>query len=161
VSRQASDLFKRVEEVVGASGKTAKSVGERLSEAELRTEVSRGVSSNRTRIDFNATIPWSESTFYRLGFFDFGESNKFNVQAGQQMRPGVWTRYGIHGSKLGLGLDLGNRQRPPLTLDLFGVSRPRLDARTYVPLGRSFDLTLGVNHAFRNPDPVFGLRYSR
>jgi ABC-type transporter Mla subunit MlaD len=161
VSRQASDLFKRVEQVVGSSGKTAKSVGERLADAELGTEVTRGFTSNRTRIDFNATIPWSSSTYYRLGFFDFGESNKFNIQAGQQMRPGVWTRYGIHGSKLGLGLDLGNRQRPPFSLDLFGVSKPRLDARAYVPLGRSFDLTLGVNQAFRNPDPVFGLRYSR
>jgi len=161
VSRQASDLFKRVEQVVGTSGNAAKSIGERLSDAELGTEITRGITSNRTRIDFDATIPWSSSTYYRVGFFDFGESNKFNIQAGQQMRPGVWTRYGIHGSKLGLGLDLGNRRRPPLALDLFGVSRPRLDMRGHLPISSSFDLTLGVNHAFRNPDPVFGLRYSR
>lgn len=161
VSRQASDLFRRVEQVVGASGMTAKTIGERLSEARLRTEVTRTVDSNRTRIDFDATIPWSSSTFYRLGFFDFGEANKFNVQAGQQLRPGVWTRYGIHASKLGVGLDLGSLQRPAFTLDLFGVDRPRADLRTYVPLGSSFDLTLGVNRALRHPDPVFGLRYSR
>ncbi|MCC2671789.1 MAG: ABC-type transport system involved in resistance to organic solvent, periplasmic component [Armatimonadetes bacterium] len=161
VSAQASDLIRRVEAVVGSGGKTAKSLGERVADAELRTEITRGFSSNRTRIDFNATIPWSQNTYYRLGFFDFGEQNNFNVQAGQQLRPGIWTRYGVHASKLGVGLDLGSRQRPPLTLDLYGVDSPRLDVHGFVPLRSGFDLTLGINNLAKRADPVFGLRYSR
>lgn len=161
VTQQASTLFKRVESVVGTGGQTAKSLGERVSDAELRAELTRGISSNRTRIDFNATIPWSLNTFYRFGFYDFGESNKFNVQAGQQFRPGVWGRYGIHASKLGVGLDLGSRQRPPFTLDLYGVDRLRMDVRGYVPLRSGLDFTLGVNNLTENADPVFGLRYSK
>lgn len=161
VTEQASTLFRRVESVVGTGGKTAKSLGDRVSDAELRAELTRGATTNRTRIDFNATIPWSLNTYYRLGFFDFGESNKFNVQAGQQIRPGVWTRYGIHASKLGVGLDLGSRLRPPFTLDLYGVDQMKLDVRGYVPLRNGLDLTLGVNNLTERADPVFGLRYSK
>ena len=51
--------------------------------------------------------------------------------------------------------------RPPLTLDLYGVNNPRLDARGYLPIGRSLDVTIGVDNVFRRPDPVFGLRYRR
>ena len=161
VTQQASTLFKRVESVVGTGGKTAKSLGDRVSDAELRAELTRGITTNRTRIDFNATIPWSLNTFYRLGFYDFGESNKFNVQAGQQLRPGIWGRYGIHASKLGVGLDLGSRQRPPFTMDLYGVDRMSVDVRGYVPLRSGLDLTLGVNNLTNRADPVFGLRYSK
>lgn len=161
VTEQASTLFRRVESVVGTGGKTAKSLGDRLADAEIRADLTRGTSSNRTRIDFNATIPWSLNTYYRLGFFDFGESNKFNVQAGQQVRPGIWTRYGIYASKLGAGLDFGSRLHPPFTLDLYGVDRTKLDVRGYVPLRSGLDLTLGVNNVTQHPDPVFGLRYSK
>jgi hypothetical protein len=101
------------------------------------------------------------NTFYRLGLFDFGENTRFNAQAGQAVRPGIWTRYGIHASKLGVGLDIGRPERPPFTLDLYGVDRPRVDLRGYIPVGGSLDVSLGLDNATRSPDPVFGLRYRR
>jgi hypothetical protein len=128
---------------------------------ELNAELVHAVDANRTRIDFDATIPWSERSFYRLGFYDFGESNRFNAQGGVLLADRIWGRYGFHASKLGLGLDLGSRRRPPLSIDVFGVDRPQVDLRGNVPLTSSLDFTLGLDNATRRADPIFGLRYHK
>jgi phospholipid/cholesterol/gamma-HCH transport system substrate-binding protein len=160
-TEEAADVFRRVRGVLGGGGKTVKTIGERVQEVELDAAVMRTFRSNRTRVDFDATIPWSESTFYRLGIYDFGEGNKFNIQAGQQVRDGWWARYGIHASKLGVGLDAGRRHRPPFSLDLYGLDRPNLDVRGNLPISPYLDLTVGVDRVFQRPDPIFGIRYRR
>jgi ABC-type transporter Mla subunit MlaD len=159
VTEQASDVLQRVREVVGSSGKTAKTIGQRVSDAEISAQMTHASRADRTRVNFDATIPWSRDTFYRLGIFDFGEGNKFNIQAGQQVRSGIWARYGIHASKLGAGLDFGARAHPVFSMDLFGVDRPRLDAVTNLRLLPYLDLTLGLNSIFDRADPVVGVRY--
>lgn len=160
-SEQAGDVFRRVKGVLGTGGQTAKSIGQRVSEAELRGTLTRTLVTDRTRLDFDATIPWSESTYYRLGFYDFGENNRFNVQAGNRMPRNTWLRYGIYASKLGFGFDVGDRQRPAFSADLFGVDHPQVDLRGNVPIAPNLDLTLGLDNVFRRADPIFGVRYRK
>jgi len=160
-TRQAAELFRRVGGVLGTGGSKAKTVGQRFSEADLSVELLRGMQSERTRIDFDATIPWSERTFYRLGFYDFGETNRLNLQLGQQLKPNIWTRYGIRASKLGAGLDIGDRRRPPFTLDVFGVDSPQVDVRGNLPISPYLDLTVGIDNITRRSDPLIGVRYRR
>lgn len=161
VSAEAGETLRRVSGVLGGGGKAAKSIGQRVSEAELDAALLRTTNSNRTRLDFSATIPWSETSFYRLGFYDFGEHNRLSAQMGQKLPFPAWGRFGIYASSLGAGIDFGNRQHPPLSLDLFGVDRPQLDVRSNIPVSRNFDLTLGLDNALRNADPIFGIRYRK
>jgi phospholipid/cholesterol/gamma-HCH transport system substrate-binding protein len=161
LSDEAGDVFRRVRTVLGGTGSTAKSVGRRIAEASLDAEFVHSVRGERPRIDFNATIPWTDSFLFKVGMYDFGERNRFNAQAGQLLREGIWGRYGIYASKVAVGLDVGNPLRPPFSFDLYGLDRPRLDARGNIPVGRNFDVTLGLDNIFRRPDPIFGLRYRR
>ncbi|MFN3650463.1 MAG: MlaD family protein [Armatimonadota bacterium] len=161
VTEEAAGIFDRVRTVLGAGGKTAKSIGERVSEAELDVALRRAVRSDQTRLDLNATIPWNDDTFYRLGFYDFGETNRFNVQMGQRLRSNLWARYGIYASKLGFGLDFGSRTRPLVSLDAFGVDNPQVDLYGNLPLGRNLDIIAGFDNITRRADPIFGVRYRR
>jgi phospholipid/cholesterol/gamma-HCH transport system substrate-binding protein len=157
-TEDAQFLLRRARDVVGA-GAAARSVGARLGDTEFDAVLSRTTRTNRTRIDFDATIPWTDESFFRLGFYDFSERNRFNVQYGQQIRPGTWLRYGVRASRLGVGLDLGGRRWPTLGIDVFGVDRPQVDVRTNVRLTPSLDLSIGLDNALRQPDPLFGVRY--
>jgi len=156
----AGRLFQRVREVLGGSGNAAKSIKQRLAEMQFDVSLLRSVEEDRTRLDFDATIPWSARTAYRVGFYDFGEGNKFNVQAAQKVRGNLWTRYGIHASTLGFGLDYGGA-RKPFSMDLYGVDRPRLDVRGGIALRPYLDLVLGFDNVLRRADPVLGLRYRK
>ena len=160
-TEQAADVFRRVRGVIGGGGKTAKTVAQKVADTQFRVDVLHGTESNRTQFDFDATIPWSKSTFYRAGIFDFGETNQFNIQAGQALRPNIWARYGIHASRLGGGLDIGAPNNPYFSVDVFGVDKLRTDIRGNIPVTPYLDLSLGVNRAFENPDPVFGVRYHK
>jgi ABC-type transporter Mla subunit MlaD len=160
-TEQAADLFRRVRGVIGGGGKTAKTVAQKVADAQFKADVVRTVNSKRTRFDFDATIPWSQTTFYRAGIFDFGETNGFNIQAGRELRSNVWARYGIHASKLGGGLDFGNPNHPYFSLDVFGLDRVRTDLQGSIPLTSYLDLTLGVDKALNKPDPIFGIRYHK
>ena len=164
VTAQASEVFEKVRGVFGGGGKaaeTAKSIGQRFSEADLDATLLRTWRTHRTRLDFDATIPWTDRTFYRLGFYDFGEQNKFTVQAGQRLRSRVSARYGVYASTLGFGLDLGNPSRPPFSFNVYGVDDPRVDVRGNVPLLKSLDFTFGFDNITRRADPIIGLRYRK
>lgn len=161
VTQQAGDVLRRAQSVLGSGGKTAKGIGQKLSDAKFRLDLLRMTRSEQTRLDLDAYIPWSRDTFYRVGFYDFGESNRFNVQAGQQLRPGVAARMGFRASKLGLGLDFGKPLQPVAFLDVYGIDRPRVDARANFPLTSFLDLTLGFDDVTGSVDPVVGLRYRK
>lgn len=156
-SSEAAEAFRRVRTLLG--GKSAS--GSKLRETEFRSDFTRGFESGRSRLDLNATIPWSDNSFYRVGLFDLGNSLKLNAQAGRRLAPNIWARAGVYGSALGLGVDVGKPAKPFLGLDLYRTDRPRFDARGYIPLMKSLDLTVGVDNVIRNPDPVIGLRYRR
>lgn len=156
-SSEAAETFRRVRGLLGGKGNPA----DKLKGTEIRTDLTRGIESNHTRLDLDATVPWTETSFYRVGFWNLGDNLKLNAQAGRRLAPNTWGRLGVHASSLGLGLDFGSPTRPLVGLDLFGVNHPRFDARGYIPIGRSFDVTVGLDNVIKNPDPVFGLRYRR
>jgi hypothetical protein len=158
---KASAVLDQAGNVLGTGGRAAKTVGERISEARLSGQLLRSVRSDRTRLDFDATIPWSENTLFRVGFFDFGENTRFNAQAGQRLGGRVWARYGLRASRVGAGLDLGSRDWAPVSVDLFGLDRPRLDLRGNLRLGPGIDLTVGLDNLLYRADPIVGLRARR
>ena len=160
-TEQAQDIFRRVRGVIGTSGQTARSIGQRLSEVETRVALVHGLDSGQSRFDLDATIPWSGTNFYRIGFYDFGESDKLVAQAGQRTPRNTWTRLGIYAGTLGIGLDVGSRQRPAFSLDLFGVDRPSLDARAHLRIAPYLDFGVGLEGIFRRADPAVGLYYRR
>jgi len=161
-TEQAADVFARVREVLGHTGGTAKTIQQKLSETRLDFGVLHGTSSDRTRIDFNATIPWSDSVFYRIGMWDFGDSNKFSAQRGQRLSGNLFARYGMYASTLGLGLDYRSRGHSVFSADFFGVDDPRVDLEGHIPVTHFLDLTAGVDNVFgHHPDPVFGIRFKR
>jgi phospholipid/cholesterol/gamma-HCH transport system substrate-binding protein len=161
VSEQTSAVLDRVQTVLGKTGGSARSIGEKLKDTGFRTDLTYATRQERARFDINATIPWTDDSFFRLGMYDFGEDNHFNAQYGYQLRKNIWARGGFYASKLGFGLDIGNPKRPHLGLDVFGVDDPQIDVRANIPLFRNFDLTLGLDRLQSRPDPVIGLRYSR
>jgi len=147
--------------VLGGGGKAARTIGERLSDVALDVTPLRAINQGRNRVDLDATFPWTHTTHYRLGFFDLGEGNKLNVQAGRTLRPGFAARFGFHASKLGLGFDFGNRLHPAFAVDIYGVDRTRVDARGALPLTSYFDITLGLDNVTKRADPTVGVRYRR
>ncbi len=157
-TEQASGVFRRVRDVLGSEGGPAKGVGQRIAGTDFRLDATRTFESERTRVDLDATIPWSDRTFYRLGLFDFGENTRFNAQLGQRVRPGLWARYGLRASRLGVGIDVGDRSRPSFSFDLYGVNRTRGDLRANLPVTSFLDLTAGLDNLFQRPDPIIGIR---
>ncbi|MBM3460283.1 MAG: MCE family protein, partial [Armatimonadetes bacterium] len=125
----ATEVMTRARDLLGSGRNQAKSVRERLSQTQYRLDLLRRTREDRTRLDFDATIPWSPGTFYRVGFYDLGEATHINAQAGQRLRHQLWGRYGIRASRLGLGLDYGVPGRPLFSLDAFGVDRPEVELR--------------------------------
>jgi phospholipid/cholesterol/gamma-HCH transport system substrate-binding protein len=158
-SADAAAVFRKVSGVIGAGSEKAKGIGQRVSGTQVRADVTRGLTSDRNRLDVDATVPWSDDTFFRIGLFDLGENTRFNGQLGHRLSNSFWARYGLHASKVGVGLDIGNRMRPPFSMDLYGINRTRLDVRGNLPITRSLDFTLGLDNVFRRADPVVGLRY--
>ncbi len=161
VSEQTSEVLTRVQNVLGKTGGSARSIGEKLKDTSFRTDAIYGTRTERARFDINATLPWSNDSFFRIGMYDFGEANHFNAQYGHQLRKNIWGRAGFYASKLGFGLDIGDPNRTRLGLDVFGVDDPQVDVRANIPLFKNFDLTFGLDRLQSRPDPVIGLRYSR
>lgn len=160
-TEEAASTFRQVRETLGRGGQAAKSVTQRLSETEFRVDALHGARTGRTRFDLDAAIPWNEGNALRLGMYDLGERNRFNIQAARRLQGDVWGRFGFHASRLGAGIDLGGVMRSKLSFDLYGVREPRLDLRGSIPLAPYFDLTIGLDDLGRRPDPVIGVRYRR
>lgn len=120
--------------------------------------------AGRTLADLDLDLSFGrERRFYRLGIADVGEQNQMNFQFGRSAGAGA-IRYGIHRSKLGVGLDTPAPGGGALTLDLFDPNRLRADATFDYPLGdkdNGWGLIFGVRDAFGEDLGFVGGRYSR
>ncbi|MDX1931004.1 MAG: MlaD family protein [Capsulimonadales bacterium] len=117
----------------------------------------------RARADFDYTlITGGKGTFYRLGIFDAGETNRLNLQVGQAnaIPAGLAYRYGFIGGKLGLGLDL---RTGPLDwrLDFFDPNRGTANLRTKTYLNRDASLTFGMDAIGRENRATLGVQLRR
>jgi hypothetical protein len=116
-------------------------------------------------VDVDATLPGGAGHFTRLGLHDFGENTRLNFQFGRPLREDVALRYGLHASRLGLGLDWagpgGRVTWPRLSADLYGLDQPTLDLRAATRLRSDLELTFGVDRLFKDNAPVLGLRWHK
>jgi len=155
---EANRLVHRLNHIVGGASERVAGARQQVGGADLRVDLVQRTSPSRTRLDLDATIP-RRGGFYRFGLYDFSEKTGLNLQLGQVYPAGFAVRYGLHASKLGLGLDVGRSDRPWLETDLFGLDNTQLDVRAVQRLRRDLDLTLGVDGVFRQSSPVVGLRW--
>jgi phospholipid/cholesterol/gamma-HCH transport system substrate-binding protein len=155
---EASHLVGRLNRIVGGARSGVAGAREQVGRADFRADLLQRTSPGRTRIDLDATVP-RQGGFYRLGIHDFSERNGLNLQLGQFFGSGRSVRYGLHASRLGLGLDLGRPDRPWLETDLYGLESTRLDVRAAYGFRRDLDLILGMDELFGQNSPVIGLRW--
>jgi phospholipid/cholesterol/gamma-HCH transport system substrate-binding protein len=155
---EANRLVHRLNHIVGGASEHVAGARQQVGRADFRADLVQRTSPSRTRLDLDATIP-RRGGFYRLGLYDFSEKTGLNLQLGQTYPAGFSLRYGLHGSRLGLGLDAGRPDHPWLETDLFGLDNTQLDIRASQQLRRDLDLTLGVDGLLRRSSPVIGLRW--
>lgn len=98
----------------------------------------------------------SGGQLYRVGLFDATERNRVTVQVGQKSGE-LWTRYGLFGSKLGVGFDT---QTGPLVwrLDLLDPNRFTANARLRARLNDTTALTFGVDSVGKGNHPMVGFQ---
>lgn len=155
---QAGPLLRRLNKLVGGADGGVAGTRERLRRVETRADSLYQTSPGRARLDLEATVP-SGKGFARVGVYDFSEQNRLNLQLGRPLGGGVSARFGLHASRLGVGLDLGAPRRPWLEADLYSLEEPRLDVRASSRLNRELDLTLGVEGLFGDNAPIAGVRW--
>ena len=97
-----------------------------------------------------------EGQLFRVGITDTTERNQVNVQVGQKSGE-LWTRYGLFGSKLGVGFDT---QAGPLQwrLDVFDPNRFTVNTRLRARLNKNTALTLGLDSVGNGNRPRVGLQ---
>jgi phospholipid/cholesterol/gamma-HCH transport system substrate-binding protein len=155
---EANRLVHRINRIVGGASERVAGAREQVGRADFRADLVQRTSPGRTRLDLEATIP-RRGGFYRFGLYDFSEKNGLNLQLGQMFESSLSLRYGLHASRLGIGLDLGRPEHPWLETDLYGLDQTRFDLRAAQRLRRDLDLTLGMDGVFRNNSPTIGLRW--
>jgi ABC-type transporter Mla subunit MlaD len=118
---------------------------------------------SRLRLDTNFTLLAGKSgSFYRLGFYDLTESNRFNLQLGSSSRlPANFAlRYGIFASKLGAGIDF--RTGPiDLRLDAYDPNRFTLNARAKAYLNANTSITAGLDSIGKDNRATVGVQIRR
>jgi len=135
---------------------------------------SLGISDARVTVDFMARsnpptfrsdvgvrARLGERSALSVGLYDFTEGNRLNAQYETVVAPSAWMRYGLHASKLGVGLDWRVSPSAALSLDAFDPNRSRLDARATFRVNDDLSAFFGVDSLFRRSTPVFGVRVSR
>jgi ABC-type transporter Mla subunit MlaD len=164
-TQEALTAFEQINRLLGGPGDTIQRLRQRGRLVDVTMEGLFDARHTRARASLDATVPWLNDSFWRVGLFDAGEANGLNLQFGQPLRYGdwglrnTWLRLGAHASHLGLGLDWGSPQRPRISADLYNVNRPRLDLLGSYRLNPQIDAALGLDNIFRDPSPVLGLRY--
>lgn len=122
--------------------------------------VARETRPGRWRTDIELTYPY-ENRIVHFGLYDALESNKVNLQLGQEIAPGLRARYGVYASKAGGGLDLELGPHLQLRSDLFNPNEPRFDVKLrYVPTGSIFGW-VGVDDIGGRNAPTIGLGVRR
>lgn len=111
--------------------------------------------AERFRLDSNFALV-SGGRLYRAGLLDATERNRVNLQVGQKSGE-FWTRYGLFGGKLGVGLDapLGPLQ---WRVDLQDPNHFTANTRIRARLNDTTALTLGVDSVGNGNHPMIGLQ---
>ena len=115
----------------------------------------------KLRLDYNVTIPGGTDRFYKLGLFDVGESTKVNMQMGRMLSPTVAVRYGIYGSRLGMGMDKSINNHVSLHADLFRPSDPMLEVKGLYDFSKDLGVWVGGEDILHSGPFMLGLQYRK
>ncbi len=166
-AQEALAAFQQVNRLLGGGGDTIEGLRRNVGATAAHLTTVYDGRKERARAAFDATVPWFNDTYWRLGIFDAGRANRFNAQYGQPLGYGerrvrdVYYRYGLHASHLGLGFDWGDPRRPRLSADLYNIRSPRFDLQGSLKINRWLDATIGLDDLFDRPSPMVGVRTHR
>ncbi len=113
----------------------------------------------RFRSDLNYVVPTKDGSIV-AGIYDFGDSNKLNLQAGTNLSPNLIGRYGFHASRLSLGLDYRPGKRHYIGLEFFDPNDANLDLYYRTRIDKNMGLVLGAEDILHHGRATIGLSYT-
>lgn len=159
----ARDVGEKVNRIIG-SGKPKLTINLPRPQFQSGTRFmleSAGSGSGQVRTDLTLTLPTGTTSGLRLGLYDFTESNKLIAQRIQQVDPQTAVRYGLYGSRIGVGMDYEASARWNVTADLYDPKFPRLDLRGRYYYTNDLGLVFGVDGIMRQPRAIIGVQWRK
>ena len=128
---------------------------------QLLVDAQEAVSPAHFRLDLDARVPIGQRNLLDLGLFDLGANTRLNLQGGTRFSDQLLVRYGLHASKLGLGLDYGKNIYSGFRLDLYDANRPRLDVKGLIRVNKNASIWAGADGILRgDPVPTIGVQFN-
>ena len=145
-----------LDKVTGAAGKVRTP---KVPPVQLLVNAQEAVDPGRFRLDADVRVPVGRRNLIDAGLFDIGENTRLNLQVGTRFSDTLLARYGIHASKLGVGLELGRTPYSGLRTDLYDVNHPRLDVKGLIRVNKNASIWAGADGFFRgDPVPTIGIQ---
>lgn len=161
-SEGAKELTEKLNKMATSVEKTTESVGRIAKESEFSFGFFGYLDEHRYRGDLDLWLAGSPESYYRLGVWDAGETNKANAQIGKWIGPNLGLRYGLYGSRLGVGLDYRSTEHGfSASLDIYRPNDIRSELRLRQPITDELSLVFGVDDFLEKNKPLFGLEYRR
>ncbi len=145
-----------LDKVSGAAGKVR---APKVPPVQLLLNAQEAVDPGRFRLDADVRVPIGRRNLLDAGLFDLGENTRLNLQAGTRFSDSLLARYGIHASKLGVGVEFGHYPYSGIRTDLYDVNHPRLDVRGLIRVNKNASIWAGADGFFRgDPVPTVGIQ---
>ena len=159
--RSASALDKLNGLLDRVSGAADKARVPKAPPVQLIVGAQESVDPGRFRLDVDARVPIGKRNLLDLGLFDLGEDTRLNLQAGTRMSDSLLVRYGIHASRLGVGLEYGKYPYTGLRMDLYDANHPRLDFKGLLRVNKNASIWAGADGFLRgDPVPTIGVQFN-
>ncbi len=126
---------------------------------QLLVDAQESVDPARFRLDVDARVPIGNHNLIDFGLYDFGDNTRLNLQGGTKITDNLLARYGLHASKLGVGLEYGLFPYSGLRADLYDANHPRLDVKGLIRVKKNVSIWAGADGIFRgDPVPTIGVQ---
>lgn len=126
---------------------------------QLLVNAQEAVDPAHFRLDVDARVPIGKRNLIDFGLYDLGEDTRLNLQVGTKFSDTLLARYGLHASKLGVGLEYGNFPYSGLRADLYDANHPRLDVKGLIRVKKNVSIWAGADGIFRgDPIPTIGVQ---
>lgn len=126
---------------------------------DLLVGAQESVDPGRFRLDVDARVPIGKRNLLDVGLYDLGEDTRLNLQGGTRLSDLVLARYGLHASRLGVGLDVGKSAYSGFRLDLYDANHPRLDVKGLIRVNKNASIWAGADGILHGaPVPTVGIQ---
>ena len=124
-----------------------------------RIDLLQNTAQDHFRLDANAIVGVGgpAHNFGEIGVYGLGDTNHFNLEAGQGYGAGLDYRAGLYDSKLGVGADYGLDRDVSFSLDVYNPNHYMVDAKSVVMLNKSLGIVLGADNITRQAGGSIGL----